>query len=173
MEPENDKILGDVTGAMPDGADALQPVSAPVILPSVDPVEQAPEKRGRGRPRKDVAQKINTVTQATPRPDVVTPVPVAPLVIVDYASMGQQAANLWFNSGVLIFGQDWEPAPSDPPVIAGAFRDYFKSINATAIPPAWGLAMALIAYAGARLTKPTVKSRIIGAWLWIKEKTGR
>jgi hypothetical protein len=120
-----------------------------------------------------MAARLNGVTPAPPKP---APIPTPQIVaqkIVDYETLGQTAANLWFNVGHLALGDDWIPAQNEVMPVKNAFRDYFKTTNITEIPPAWNLALVLGGYTLARLQKPTVKSRFNLALAWVKTKFRR
>jgi hypothetical protein len=94
------------------------------------------------------------------------------IVPVDHQALGEQAANLWFGVGGLIFGQDWAPdeKAGEPAMVAGAFRDYFRSKGVVEIPASWGLWLVLGSYTAARITRPTVRQRIGGIGTWLKQK---
>jgi hypothetical protein len=178
--PVSDIIQTAPSDAMSDDPGAVTAVPGLATVPSIDAEPQSsdfdapelPEKRGRGRPKKsDVAARLNSVSPAKPRAApaaVAAPVPLLPAV--NYVQMGQQAANLWFNAGELVLGADWQPSEGEPAIIAGAFKDYFQSVNATAIPPVWSLVIALTSYTAARVARPTVKTRLFGAYEWLKNK---
>ena len=139
----------------------------------LEPPETEPVKRKRGRPSKaDNAARLNGVTMAPEKALPRQPL-VSQAVFVDYEALGKMAANLWFNSGELILGSDWQPLEGEPVVVKNAFRDYFKEAGIQNISPAWGLGIVLFTYSAARVSKPTVKSRVIGGWLWIKSKIRR
>lgn len=137
-------------------------------------IAQEPEKRGRGRPRKQRPDdRLNSVTHA-PDPK---PKPVAPTLIVNkevnYSAMGEVAANVWFNVGEMVAGPDWAPVANETALISGAFKNYFQSAGIKDLPPGWVLGITLLTYSAARLTKPTVKDRFSGAILWLKTKIKR
>lgn len=91
----------------------------------------------------------------------------------DYVAMGQLAANLWFNAGEIMLGEDWQPDPNEPALIAGAFRNYFQAKEIKVMSPDLVLLTTLGMYAMARMRKPTVKSRIARGIEWLKSKTRR
>ena len=159
-------------------------VTSPTIVPAPEsgqlnlPIEAGEPvvKRGRGRPRKDGTQRLDSVTQAPPRaPSSIAPAPIAP---VNYDALGKIAANLWFNVGELFLGDEWRPEPDEPPIVKDAFKDYFQSAGITTIPPLWGLCLILFSYASKRVTRPTIKTRLYvaknrlyGVYEWLKSKT--
>lgn len=164
---------GEILGAVQEPVqfnEAIAPDN-PIASPefTLEPEEAPPVKRGRGRPKKDSVDRLNSVTQAPPRAVLKTQ-PIAQIP-VDYEAMANVAANLWFNTGELVLGEDWRPEPHEPVAIRNSFKDYFESEKVTKIPPAWGLAMVLFAYTAQRVTKPTIKTRIFGAYQWLKNKT--
>jgi hypothetical protein len=123
-------------------------------------------------------ERLESVTPAPPRVDrprtIAPPAPVAapPAIPVDYTGLGRTAANLWFNVGQIPFGEDWAPnvEAKEHEIVAGAFRDYFKAKNVSEIDPTVGLCLVLGSYTLARVTKPTIKQRIAGAWAWARSK---
>jgi hypothetical protein len=133
---------------------------------------EAPRKRGRPS-KADIAARLNGVTPPPPKPAPVLAPQIAAQKLVDYETLGQTAANLWFNVGHLALGDDWIPAPQEIMPVKNAFRDYFKTTNISEIPPAWNLVLVLGGYTLARLQKPTVKSRFNLALTWIKGKLRR
>ena len=140
---------------------------------SGDPLENEPVKRKRGRPsRADMAARLNGVTMAPEKAPARPPI-VSQTVFVDYETLGKMAANLWCNCGELILGSDWQPIEGEPLVLKNAFRDYFKEAGIQNISPSWSLGIVLFTYSASRVTKPTVKSRMMGGWLWLKSKIRR
>ena len=138
-----------------------------------DVAENEPVKRKRGRPTKaEIAARLNGVTPAPDKAPVRRPV-VSQAVFVDYESLGKMAANLWCNCGELILGSDWQPIEGEPAVLKNAFRDYFREAGIQTISPSWSLGIVLFTYSASRVTKPTVKSRMMGGWLWLKSKIRR
>ena len=100
-------------------------------------------------------------------------IPIAPtaLAVVNYQAMGETVAGLFFNVGVMALGEDWEPDTKEGEhlAVAGAFRDYFKSIQAKDLPPGFALVAVLAIYSLKRVGKPTVKSRLQKIGLWFKD----
>lgn len=137
--------------------------------------DPGPGRRKRGRPSKaDLearAARLNSVTQAPPRP---APPPPAPELAppVNYDEMAQVAANLWFNVPCLVFGEEWAPDREEVPVVHRAFRDYFEAERIPKIPPAWGLGLVLITYAAKRTQRPTIRERIYSGVAWVRAKLG-
>lgn len=124
--------------------------------------------------------RLDSVTQARPltgakraekptRPVIPSPQAIA----TDYRVMGETAANVWFNVGEMAFGEDWQPEPKEPEMIASAFKDYFQAKEIKAIDPTIVLFIALGGYTVKRLNKPTMKSRVAGIGQWLKSKIKR
>lgn len=173
MDTQTDIGVEDLTAGSVTAPDVPRPTIVPALesgqlnlaIEAGEPVV----KRGRGRPRKDGSQRLDSVTQAPPRaPSSIAPAPIAP---VNYDALGKIAANLWFNAGELFLGDEWRPEPDEPPIVKDAFKDYFQSAGITTIPPAWGLCLILFSYAAKRVTRPTIKTRLYGAYEWLKSKT--
>jgi hypothetical protein len=159
------------------------PGAAVVVAPTDQPAMpggEAPSeggKRARGRPRKVIDEgmspeqraALSSVTPAPPRP---IPKATPAKRMVDYTSLGNVAANLWFNIGVMILGKEWEPdaGAGEPAIVAGAFKDYFQSKNISEIDPTVSLCLVLGSYTLARLNKPTIQSRIKGAFTWVRDR---
>jgi len=124
--------------------------------------DEADKQRARLRsvgPGKGLPQKVQT-------PDV-NPA----LAVVNYQALGETAANLWFNVGMLAMGEDWKPDnQGEALAVAGAFRDYFKSQQIKDIPPGLALTLVLTSYSLAHAQKPTVKTRLQKVGAWFKEK---
>jgi hypothetical protein len=99
--------------------------------------------------------------------------PLASTIATDYQAMGETAANVWFNVGVMALGEDWAPNPDEPKAIASAFRDYFKAKEIKAIDPGIVLLIALGGYTVARVNKPTVQSRFSKVAQWVRTKIRR
>lgn len=131
----------------------------------------APEPRKRGRPSKaELAARLNGVTRPPPAPSKM-PQPVVPMIAtIDYDAMALLAASMFFGGGELLLGEDWAPTEGEPRLIKDAFKAYFVSIKATEIPPSMGLCFALGIYTVNRVNKPTIKSKIYGAYSWLKSK---
>jgi len=156
----------------PETIDTSAPIAREVPVESGEQLE--PQKRKRGRPSNaEIAARLNGVTPPPPKPAPVLAPQAAAQKLVDYETLGQTAANLWFNVGHLALGDDWIPAPQEVMPVKNAFRDYFKTTNITEIPPAWNLVLVLGGYTLARLQKPTVKTRFNLALSWVKTKFKR
>lgn len=155
--------------------------------PAIDP--EAPYGRNKdGTPAKkrgrkggsEAASRLDSVTPAPPRvklPPTAAPLTqaIAPSIPIDYDAMGGQVANLWFNGGVMLLGEEWAPntQAGEHVAVKNAFRDYFKAKNATELDPGVILFITLASYTAARIQKPTIKSRVTGGWLWLKSKVKR
>lgn len=170
----------DSPSSPPDGAEApivqaaTDSVEPARTIEQTAPIDSAPEKRGRGRPRKNPAGPVlNSVTPAPPRPAPISAPVIAAALPVDYEQMARTAANLWFNVPQLVFGEEWAPETAEVTPIKDAFKDYFEAEKLPRIPPSWGLALVLLTYTTKRVTKPTIKERIYGAVEWVKSKIKR
>jgi len=122
-------------------------------------------------------ERLASVTRPPPRASNVTPIDQAKAMRVDYASVGRTCATLWFGIGELILGPEWAPQPAVPPetrgeayVISDAFESWARSKDVRAVDPTAALCLTLLGYAAARLTRPTIKGRLIGAWTWAKNR---
>jgi len=99
-----------------------------------------------------------------------TPPPPPP----DYSAMGAVAASVVFTAGIAVFGEDGKPiidkaaGQDEPENMRGAFAEYFRATGTQDFPPGAILAVALLAYAGQRVTRPTVRARMVAAWLWFR-----
>jgi len=201
--PPNDDTGNGAEAAPPSPTPAPAPEATPAPAPAPEAPEGAddagaegidPEapygRKADGTPRAKPGRKsagaaqrerLESVTPAPPRVDkpraIAPPAPVAPppSIPVDYTGLGRTAANLWFNVGQIPFGEDWAPntEAKEHEIVAGAFRDYFKAKNVSEIDPTVSLCLVLGSYTLARVTKPTIKSRIAGAWVWLKSKVAR
>lgn len=142
-------------------------------------------KRGRKPKGEAERERLLSVGAAPPRP-APAPVPVsmpAPSAIaVNYRALGRTYASLWFSVGELVFGGEWAPNPPDPKVpgdrgeaelIAHTFEEWARAKNQTALDPTVALVVTLGSYALGRLTRPTIRQRITGAYEWVKEKGAR
>jgi hypothetical protein len=130
------------------------------------------KKRGRKKAG-ETAERLDSVSPAGPRPPARSAIPAAPVIPVDYQGLGNMAANLFFNVGVLGLGEAFVPDNTEGPLVAGAFRDYFKHKAITAIDPGYALAIVLFSYCAKRTTEPTIKSRVAGGLAWVRAKLSR
>lgn len=179
-EPSAGPAMGsDLPGVAAPGADispsvpdAIPPGQQSETIEEPPPIE--PVKRGRGRPRKDEAiQRLNSVNPAPPKPAPIERPVTSVNPMVNYDQLGMIAANLWFNVGHLTLGDDWVPDDSEVPLVKNAFRDYFQAAGITSISPGLQLGLVLGSYTLSRVQKPTIKSRIFGAFEWLKNKIKR
>jgi len=100
-----------------------------------------------------------TVKPAGPRKP---PASKAATVTIDYESVAQGFASLWFSVGTLTFGKDWEPDIEQREHIAvkDAIKRYVEARQIPDMPPGLNLSIVLVTYSLARLQKPTVRSRL-------------
>jgi hypothetical protein len=161
-----------VPDLMPTVADTpqLPQLEMPIDIPMSMEIPNLPGSKKRGRPSNaDKAAKLNGVTPPPPKPAPNPPI-FAPVNRVDYDAMGIIAASMFFGLGELALGEDWAPEPDEKMPIKDAFSAYFRSINAVELPPSWILLSALGVYTVKRVNRPTVKSKIYGAFAWLKHK---
>lgn len=161
--------------------DNVAPVEAPYgFNKDGTPAKKRGRKAGSTGDQTPLFDRLDSVTQARPLPRAksaekssqpVIPSPQA--IATDYRVMGETAANVWFNVGEMAFGEDWQPEPNEPQMIAGAFRDYFQAKEIKAIDPTIVLLIALGGYTVKRLNKPTLRNRLGGIVTWIKNKVKR
>jgi len=132
------------------------------------------KKRGRqAGSQNDLFERLDSVTQSTPRPRPGPSNPPIAAIVTDYRAVGQMAANLWFNVPQTIFGEDWSPEPNEIPLVAKGFTDYFQAKGISQISPELSLGLILLGYTAGKLNKPTVKSRFSKVAEWIKSKIRR
>lgn len=136
-----------------------------------------PAKRRGAKPKAEQAERLNSVTPAPALPQgnfgVRPPqkaMPVLAAVATDYQAMGHTAANLWFNVGEMLFGEDWRPTEPEVRPIGVAFTDYFRAKEVKQFDPGIILLIALGSYSIARANKPTVRSKLAGLTQWLKNK---
>jgi hypothetical protein len=140
--------------------------------------EDQPAPRKRGRPKGSRNRSTVDPLSVTPNPTSRNDAPAitaAPVIAVDYDALGKAAANLWFNGGTMLFGVDWQPdtAAGEHVVVKDAFRDYFQSQQIQRIPPDVQLFIVLGGYTLARAQKPTVKSKFVKGFQWVKSRMQR
>ena len=85
------------------------------------------------------------------------------------------AAEIYIQSGVLIFGGEWLPDPArmEREQLVMAFEQYFLAKGVVDIPPGVALAIALLGYAAPRFYLPQTQSRVQIAWIWLRSKFAR
>jgi hypothetical protein len=117
-------------------------------------------------------QKLRSVTGSTPRAKPAPPQLGAPvLAVVNYQAMGQTVADLWFNAGTVILGDEWKPniQEGEHLAVAGAFTSYFRSVQMRDLPPLFALCFVLGTYTLKRAAQPTIRTKLQRAGLWFKE----
>ncbi len=114
--------------------------------------------------------RLRSVSPGARREKQPAPIAVTPLAVVNYQAMGESVASMFFSVGTLALGPDWEPDTKEGEhlAVAGAFRDYFKATNMRDLPPGFALCFVLGVYTLKRAAKPTIKSKLQGAGLWLK-----
>jgi hypothetical protein len=131
--------------------------------------------------QQEASPRIDTVSRAGPRKPVQKP--SVGTITVDYEGVAQGFAALWFSTGTIAFGADWQPDMEQREHIAvkDAIKRYVETKRIGDIPPGLGLCIVLTTYTLARLAKPTVKTRMqniglacVKGFQWAKQKlTGR
>jgi len=90
---------------------------------------------------------------------------------------GRLAAIAFAQTGVAVFGEEWQPIVNDNEnereMLECAFADYFEAKGITDIPAGLALTIALGGYSIRRLGKPQTKSRLAKAKDYIKGKLSR
>lgn len=134
--------------------------------------KRGPKPKSASDERDKQRARLRSVTPTTAKPKKVSPVEVTPLAVVNYQAMGESVASMFFHSGELVLGEEWAPdvQKGEHLAVAGAFRDYFKSIQARDLPPGIALCFVLGIYTLKRATKPTIKGRLVQFGLWVKSK---
>ena len=172
---DDEEQTTDQTGqeTLPTGIDAEAPYGR---FANGNP-RKAPKIQAAKQARDQQRNRLRSVTQSSYKPKGPQPgkSTVTALTLVNYQAMGDTAANLFFNVGEMTLGADWAPnvAEGEPQAISGAFRDYFKAINAKDLPPGFALVAVLAIYTLKRTNKPTVKNKLALAGGWIKDRMPR
>jgi hypothetical protein len=147
----------------PDGTPRLTPKTGKLC-----------KKRGHGSPRFQQSQttgsRLGGVGGAEPAQGAAAGAPAVnafnPFGNAEIETCAKTATQLFFMSGVFVFGDDGQPIvkPSDnlnePEEVYGAFLSYYKIKGAREIPPSLVLIVALGGYARRRIAMPTVKTRL-------------
>lgn len=143
---------------------------------SFDPATHATDQWGQpilnkdGTYRRKRGRKKGSRNSATDSPAQETS--SIPLISTDEAA--KQSANLFINTGVLVFGDEWAPeSKEEAGALKNAFKNYYDAKGVPNIPPEYGLAFALGAYSLNRLTKDNTRTKLQRAGLFLKEKFGR
>jgi hypothetical protein len=111
------------------------------------------KKRGRGANRVAMPADVTGAEQ--------------PAVIQEQC--GQVSAKLFIAMGILLLGDDFRAEnQAEEKVLADAFKAYLQSKNLSDIPAGWALAIILVQYTATRLTKPTIRTKIIGFFGYCK-----
>jgi len=84
------------------------------------------------------------------------------------------AAGLYIQTGVAIFGDEWQPEKSkemdERQNLVNATDDYFKMVGFTELPPWAGLAVAYGSYGLRRFNRPVTKTKLQKAGDWCRNK---
>lgn len=154
----------------PPPIDPADDIEAPYGRKADGTPRAKPGRKGGGDGKRDAQRsRLNSVSQAGPRPPSPPPINTPAVISADYEQLGKTAATLFFGCGEMVFGNDWAPTSADEAhSVAFAFRDYFKAKQIEQIDPTVGLMLILGSYTAVRITKPTVKSRLMGAFSWLK-----
>ncbi len=134
----------------------------------------------RGRPAKDAAAadekdkqraRLRSVGPGKKVPQKLQAITPEPLAVVNYQAMGDLCANLFFNVGSMVLGEDWAPEDQGEALaVSAGFRDYCKAQQVKDIPPGFALTLILVGYTAKRVAKPTVKTRLQLFGAWVKDK---
>lgn len=88
--------------------------------------------------------------------------------------MGYFAAGAFINTGMILFGDEWEPENNaERQALEVAFYDWLDANGLDDLPPGLALAVACGSYALKRTTKPKTATKISYFFGWIKGKFSR
>ena len=84
--------------------------------------------------------------------------------------MGDAVASVFFSTGIMLLGDEFAPDTQEGEhlAVSGAFRDYFKATQMRDLPPGFALCFVLGVYTLKRAAKPTIKSKLRGFGLGVK-----
>lgn len=181
--------------ALPVEANISDLVGEPEAQPTpINPASPAPDAPQLGainsKPDNSGAQNVGTKSEPTessqPEPDKpdfadveVDPEPPKPKS-VDYGTLAGMCFDISVNTMATTFGQEWLPRqnvmanmPSERDVVVNALATYMQAHEVKDIPPGLMLTIVVVAYAAPRLNHTNTKTKLYGAWLWIKSKFTR
>lgn len=100
------------------------------------------------------------------------------LTIVPPDARFEQMAGMTFEmtTGLLarIFGPEWQSTdPDEKATMIMGIKKYYQSVNLPDIPPGYMLCFLCAMYAVPRLGAQPTKTKLQGAWLWLKSKFSR
>jgi len=106
------------------------------------------------------------------------PSPVAVVPDARFEGMAVMTFDMSTQLLARIFGPEWlpNPDPDNPQVshermtMVAAIKKYYESVNLPDIPPGYMLCFVALAYAAPRMAAAPTKTKIQGAWLWLKTK---
>lgn len=177
-----DKMSADRPGPSADtqsdagAAGASSPSSDPSALDPDAPWGRKPDGTPRSKPGRKPSVKADpaSVTR-NPRPRVSSsqsPAPAPSATPITPEAAANVAANLWFNVGVLVLSEEWAPdtAAGEHVAVRDAFKDYFQAKGVVQVSPEVALCIVLGGYTIKRVQRPTIKSKLKGAWTWVSTK---
>jgi hypothetical protein len=126
----------------------------------------APKATGKG-PAPTSTPHVSKVDiggpQAGPMPD-----PAAAQIQQQIAMTSKISADLTFQLGMMLGGEEFRSQPGEPEAMEGAYLGVYTKYGVTDLPPLAVLAIVLVTYGGKRWHAPKVKARREGfkVWLW-------
>ena len=116
----------------------------------------------------DAGPKLNNPFQPSAEID-------APEIDPSLSFAAQTAAEMYIQTGVILFGPEWLPETErmERETLVSAFEQYFIAKGVIDIPPGVALAIALFGYAAPRFHMPETQSRVQIAWIWLRSKFKR
>ncbi len=144
--------------------------------PELHTVQEAPQKRGRGRPRKDGAAPKASKPQSSfipddasgDNPDAPPPAPEAEAVQRRNAALGATA--LVQTSGMLMAGEGGKMTKDEFSNVAENFDRYFAIKGISDFPPGISLGIALGGYYIRTLTAEKARPRVGLFMAWVRNK---
>lgn len=133
----------------------------------------AAERKARvanGEPEPIPPPDFTDIDQSAPKP----PEPV--LVTSDARFEAMASMSFEMTTGLLarLLGPEWQSKDADErATVILAIKKYYASVNLPDIPPGYMLCFVCLAYAAPRLGAQPTKTKLQGAWLWLKSKFGR
>lgn len=113
------------------------------------------------------------------------PAPAANPIAVEtdkrFEGMATMTFDMSTNLMARIFGPEWLPNPdADNPQVSHekmamveGIKKYYESANLPDIPPGYMLCFLCLAYSAPRMAAQPTKTKLQGAWLWLKSKFQR
>lgn len=106
------------------------------------------------------------------------PTPGAQPNLVLPAKRFEEMAKMSFEMGTGILarllGPEWQSTdPDERATVILAIQKYYQSVDLPDIPPGYMLCFVIAAYAAPRMGAQPTRTKLQGAWLWLKTKFGR